>query len=306
MAAKGFLGIFMATTLGVLLLLGGASEWLLRAKVMPEDHFWRHMALFEQDDRVDAAFGDSHVARGFLGDIAMVNLASPSENLDQIALKIEHFFEDRSPGRVVLQADPHLFSTYRMAADDRNYPDLLADGSLTSSGLALFDSYYRPRLLRYWMVALLGNDGFVSTVEFTANGAQLSDTMLGETLTAREQLALINRVALHHSVGEDTDAQRLRYAQIVEDLRNNGARVCLVGFPVSAPYRAVADQSESFLEARNWFRDLASTQQVAYHDYWEFPFENNEFQDWDHLNTAGSERFSADVLETCFAGNDTE
>ena len=110
---RGPVALLAATFAGVALLLFSASEALVRTSVLHQDEFIAHAHLFMAARDTDAAFGDSHVARGFYPPKGMVNLAYPSEGIEHMDWKVRSYFADKDPGRVIVQADPHLLAPYR-------------------------------------------------------------------------------------------------------------------------------------------------------------------------------------------------
>mgnify|MGYP001822380937 FL=1 len=287
-ALTGFAAMFVAACV----LMAVASEWLLRTQVQPQDTQAAHVLLLSTDARTDVSFGDSHVARGFDARDGFVNLAYPSESIDDIAAKIELYFEARDPGRVILQADPHMFAPYRLRAAPKRYappPNVL----LTSTR-------HRPRMLAYWEAFLRDGGQLKSKVRITEAGALLSGGNLAEVAPRRRVLEARSRRNWHridHPV-RVKPAQK-RYSRMLDDLKARGADVCVVRLTVSSYYTDVVS-SVGHQEMMTFFAGEASRTGARMVDMRNDVSDLSLFRDVDHLNAEGAMSFASTILDRCF------
>ena len=298
--------VVAAIALAGFLALVGASELFVRGHVAPVDNFRRHAAFFHGADAVDAAFGDSHVARGFAGEAGFVNLAFPSENIRQIDWKIRRYYASRKPGRVILQADPHLFAAYRLRVALGHYADAIANQGRTSP-LYVLDRRHRPQIIAYWHAALRGGGQLVSNVSFSPHGALLSGGNLARANPRNVRAAARWRIRQHQPVPRHRRAAAVdRYRKLVAWLLSRGAKVCLVSFPVSPAYMQALAETRNAQQMKRWrsavglFRSLGRLPGVRYVDHRRRVVDLAHFRDVDHLNRQGALTYRAQLLSACF------
>ncbi|KZM51822.1 hypothetical protein [Labrenzia sp. OB1] len=305
--ARASLTVFFTVLLSGLL-LAVASEWLLRREVLPQDDFSAHKRLFQNADQRDAAFGDSHVARGLVPKSGAVNLAYPSEGIAHIALKARAYFADKTPATVLLPADPHLFSSYRL--ENRPHPDYLDE--LNSSAdppwdkLLILDPRYRSRLAQLWLRYLLSGGELVSKVEILPNGAMLSPGDLSAPDSGWRAYASRDRVRLHRTgASKQVEAEKRIFSRLLDDLAEKGARICLVTFPLSPDYRSAMKATYSDQERSDWHESLAFFDAEArrvggrYVNLHAEVQDRALFRDVDHLNSRGALIYSKEINRRC-------
>lgn len=289
----------------VLVSLVGATEWLIRSQVVPEDALYKHVALFDATTSTQLALGDSHVARGFNPSGTVINLAYPSENIEKMTWKMGQYL-DAQPAldTVLLQADPHLFSAYRTNAGLGDYPRIFSDRNL--SGLLSMSETYRPRLIALWQAFFLNKGALRAKVEPTATGGLLSPGDLSQWNDQRIDLFMDARLR-YHAPPEDfkTSDVKQQYEQLIVQLIKSGAQVCLVSFPVSTAYSERIAGYDGH-EAVQWqlintfFKDLAAHPSIAYFDHRSLYDNPALFRDPDHLNKKGALLYSTYLQDACF------
>lgn len=294
--ALGFAGLF------------GASELFVRAQVAPQDNFRRHVAFFHQATSNDVVFGDSHAARGFGGAPGFVNLAFPSENIKRMAWKARRYFARRKPGRIILQADPHMFADYRLRVPLAPYPRAFADNGRTAAAY-LLENRHRPKVIAYWNAALRNGGALRSNVSFAPDGSLLSGGNLAADPARVRLLVARHRIRLHQPIiGEQRIAAAATYTALVRWLVAKGARVCLVSYPVSPTYLREMARNRTLAERRLWgetfsfFRALATEAGTTYVDMRRRYRRLSNFRDIDHLNGKSAKRFAPELVRACFDG----
>ena len=86
-----------------------ASEWLIRTRVLPNKTITWYMENFQTVSNENVVFGDSRTTNGIHGLPGFYNLSYPGDSVEVIELKTRLYFEDKQPGKIILQADPHMF-----------------------------------------------------------------------------------------------------------------------------------------------------------------------------------------------------
>lgn len=288
----------------VLALIAAASEWLVRDQVLPQDDFRAHVRHVKASTAKDTAFGDSHVARGFAPPAPFANLAYPSEGVPHMAWKVRAYYKNRKPGRVILSADPHLFSPYRLAVPLGDYPSGF-DGGL--QGPAIFNPYFRSQLFAYWTAFVESGGRLRSTIERTANGALLSPGDLSRADPRRRLYETRFRVRVHRVVdGARLEKSFDEYRRLVKWLTDAGARVCLALFPLSPDYRrAYATVARpAWREARSRLigrmKELAAATGARFVDHRAAVSAPRDFRDPDHLNGPAARLYGPRLVRDCF------
>jgi hypothetical protein len=286
-----------------LLALAGATEWLVRTQVVPQDTFGKHLRLLQTAAQGDAAFGDSHVARGFDASDGFVNLAYPSENIEYLFWKMRTYFDQLAPGRVIVQADPHLFAPYRLNAPFRPYEE----NQTTAPALYSTTARHRPQLIAYWGAFLRGFGQLQSKVRQTQNGALLSQGDLSSVPPRKRQAEARLRIRYHQLAATQTVATaQTRYREMINFLTERGAQVCLVSFPASPDYlTALADfepqsTTPNHSAAIQFFAKTAAQTNTRYIDARAQVTNIALFRDVDHLNEKGAGVFSDTLISQCF------
>ncbi len=310
-SSKRLIACFIAGCASVFALFAGASEWLLRTQVMPEDTLTRHAELFATTRSPYAAFGDSHVARGFNAQTPFVNLAYPSENLDRMAWKAMRYLDRVSaPEKVLIQADAHLFAPYRLNAGLADYPEVF--GGKRGALMKTFSSRYRPQLFALWRSFFWNGGRIASRIEFTAQGALLSPGNLADWPESKREKFTRERVELHQPIAEPSRSrQATRYRQMVERFVRAGAEVCLVALPTSSLYRdriaALSPEKQTaWRDAMAFYQGLAEAPGVRFVDHRTAMSDLSLFRDPDHLNKEGAMQYSPRLQEACFGRSGDE
>ena len=283
-----------------------ASEWLVRAHVLPIEDFPAHRALYTATDVRNVALGDSHVARGFAPRREFVNLAFPSEAIPQTAWKARRYFSRRDPEKIILQADAHLFAPYRLSTRLGDYPKLFADGA---PGLLITRPRYRARIVGYWSAFLRNGGALESKIERTGQGALLSPGNLSTVPERRRLYDARARVRTHrlrpHSQLSFAAAE---YSALVDFLAARGAELCLVSFPLSPDYRAALAEAPEVARAMrrermSFFRAQADRVGARYVDNQAVIVDRAAFRDVDHLNGTAAPHYAERLKSACFGAS---
>lgn len=304
-SSKRLIATFFASCVGLFAVLTGVSEWFVRTQVMPADTLERHVDLFSTTRSPYAAFGDSHVARGFDAQTPVVNLAFPSENLDRMAWKAARYIDRvKTPEMVLIQADPHLFAPYRLDAGLADYPEIF--GEARGALLKAYSDRYRPQLLALWRSYFWNDWRMASTIEVTPQGALLSPGDVSSWPRAEQKEFTRKRVALHQPIENLAQSRSaIGYRRMVERFVETGASVCLAALPTSPLYRdeivsLTAQQQEAWVEAIAFYESLAAEPGVRFVDHRNAYSDLTLFRDPDHLNKAGAIKYSPRLQAACF------
>lgn len=287
--------------------MAGATEWLVRSTVAPQDSWLPHLRLVQAPGSRDLAFGDSHVARGFAAPSPWINLAYPSSTIEEMAATVARVMTDGGPRRVILQADPHLFAPYRLRRNLGAYEETLAGDPAGEPFPLLADARHRPLLASYWSSFLAQGGTLQSRIEQTPRGALLSPGNLAEVAPRRLVYEALQRARIHQPFsGFRTQPAAGLYRETVEALVSAGAEVCMVAFPVSAPYSAALIETDpnggadSYAQALAWFAETAGTLGARFVDHRGAVTDMTLFRDVDHLNRDGALAYVERLLEACF------
>lgn len=285
------------------LILASASEYILRVKIAPQDEFIAHVNLFNSDPVSDAAFGDSHVARGFVPPQGMLNHAYPSESIPRMAWKVDAYFSDHAPDRVIIQADPHMFAPYRLSKTVGDYPAQFENPTHSKFGLYLSIPRYRANLVNYWASFARNGGQLKSEITFTSGGAHLSPGDISKEPPRYRENAALTRARIHDLGPASTQkAYREIYSKMLTDLNRKGANICMVTFPVSPNFRTairtINDAERKGIFA--FFEQEAQRIEARYVNWETITDDLSNFRDTDHLNGDAAKHFSPQLVTECF------
>jgi nitroreductase len=299
---KFFIG-WIATSILPFLAFFGATETLLRYKVLPKDLFAKHRRFYETSKAEHLAFGDSHVAMGFSGVEPFVNMAFPGENLEIVAYKTLKYLE-RVPQvkQILLPADPNMLARSRVLQEaDRSFKDY---GH--TLGFLSLQGKYQPFILGYWRVLILKGEFDEGTRIFQADGAQLArKTVQEQYFDTKYRLDFIKatavRVAQHVPMERFELSKSARaFEDLLQKLQKRGIQTCWVSFPATSEYRKQSSEYLQFKKAFIYYLDLAQKYSAKYVNAWEYSDDLSMFTNMDHLSEKGAKSFSKDVVRRCF------
>lgn len=272
------------------------TEVWIREHVLANDPFVGYKNLFINGTAKTVAFGDSHVASGLASISSIDNLGQPADNLTTVIQKLNLRIARGGVSQVILQADPHIFSAYRIRIEDQGRIENLLRQK--NSPLAILRPEYRQFLSKFWLAAISNifsqnslppeKDGYIPTFDKWDKERAHSITLV--------------RVQMHSPVSNFSSLKLASdYVETIAKLKKQNIKVCLVGFPLSSEYRRSELITPSFLSARNFFAKTGRDLQVPYINY-ESAIPDNGFVDSDHLHPDFAINFTQRVMHDCFFG----
>lgn len=305
-SSKRSVATFVAGFAAVLMICAGASEWLVRTQVAPIDTMTQHAADFRVQTSAHVAFGDSRLSRGFAAKAPFQNLAYPSENLDQIAWKIETYVARNGPPKqMILQADPHMFAAYRLNVGLGDYETMLGAPSGLPR-LMMLDKHHKPKVRKYWESYVSNGGKLTSKIERTARGTLLSPGDLSKTTEAVRAEHSRQRSEIHIPVsGFAKTDQAAKYDYLVRTLSAAGTEICLMQTPTSVDYKAAVaalseDERTRIERAEDWFAELAQETGARHVSLRDLVDDRSRFRDVDHLNAKGAVFYADTFTNRCF------
>ena len=290
-------------TFAVAFLLGlsifvGVTEATLRWHVMPNDSYAGYKKQFRTSLAPTAAFGDSHVADALIGTADFHNFGEASDNLDTMLAKIEYQMRRGHLRQIIIQADPQVFSPYRLKADQSSrVRNLLSEDE---PFLAVLRPEYQQYLTQYWWATIENPAMFFRSEGIEPPGEEITFAQLSQGRQDREASI---RVQLHVPAAYAVKSEQAKaYRQIVQQLRAAEIEVCLVRFPVSSAYRRQAAAHATFAAAEVFFREAAESSGAIHLDY-SSAMTYDKFGNADHLLPSGAVEFTRLALAGCFSGN---
>jgi hypothetical protein len=296
---------YLIVTLSVVLLNGGffvvASEWLLRVRVAPNQNIERHAEFFRSVTRSGAAFGDSHVAMSIVGDAEIANLGFPGDSLQEVIGKAKLYFTRIPPGKVLLQADPQQLAAVRLNKSFDPIRSMFDQETTLLSMLKLSVPIYRNNILGHWQSFLNGAEFRALRTFDPVDGSQTTTTTFADWSEDRVR-DFVKRI-LTDQIHVETEASHptlQQYKNLIQWLTARGAQVCLVAYPVSQPFIAVATGYNSEKSSEALYKKLSAETAVKYVNFRRNRYPNALFHDPDHLNKNGALLFTPEVHKACF------
>ena len=295
--AGRFAATFVALALGLFFIVLTASEALIRIRVEPSDLLLQHLQFMAKtlDDKV--VLGDSHAALGFTGQPGISNIAFPGENFATTLTKVDTFFATHKPGLVILQVSPHQLRDKRNEGIVRDYRRL-GSGEMS---LRVMSEWHGSQLLNYWET-FLQRRSFGTQRVFQADGAQTSSGRLTDLPAAERENTAQQTVTGQLPPANPAAAVGTQILnRLLDRLAMLGAKVCLVTFPVSPDYRALAASHPEFDETRRFIASLARQRGLTYVDLWKAVDDERLFYNHDHLNHQGAFTVAPRIVAGCGA-----
>jgi hypothetical protein len=285
-------------TLAVGVIVVAATEALVRFGVEPNHNIFQHVAFVENVETECAAFGDSHTALGFSGTEACANLGYPGETFDDTADKLTLLGPTRIPRRIILQADPLMFSSVRLEAGPSIHMTYLT--GTDNPDLRILDPLHNPLLIRYWRTAIL-KQGFSPLFAFHPTGWLAFDEHW-KTVSLSERTARAGKEVREQAPVSDFSATTTaaRFRKVLIDLDDAGHDVCVVTYPMSSEFNAAARSNPVFDTTIEFFAETAGDTDARYVNMLDWRnHDSTLFANADHLNLIGAREFSKDVLSRC-------
>lgn len=287
-----FIGFSVVLMVGSLFFVLG-SEFIVRTTVMPNSTFDALRERLHTGHSAYGVFADSRGANGIRSQKDFENFSMAGDNLATIVAKAQFFVEKETTKGILIQADPHHFSSYRL---NRNQTSLRDDlFKRVNPWLQFLRPVYRQYLLEYWKSFFLSKLERKKSVASTHGIDRLS-----EQPPAQAAINASIRLGLQTPLKEieRTHFARL-YAEAINMFHQDGIDVCLVSFPVSAAYRKAAAAEPSYGHAKLYYENLAKQAGVKYLEL-SAALDDTYFSDPDHLNGDGAQALTETVLQKCF------
>lgn len=245
--------------------------------------------LLANGDQPFVALGDSHVDRAFKTIEKVDNLGSPGDNINMLLQKLSYrIINNKNPLKgVILQADPHMFSFYRIKSIQK----------LNLNNQNYFLNFLHDKNKKYlfiyaklvWSNLFTLNNRHKSSVKKMDNG---KDITLWRNNT-------MSRVHLHTPVSNFKNQKAVdEYLEIIKMLKKRSIGICMVTFPVTKLYREFSKQLKSFENVKTFFKRIAKKNNLEYVDMSD-SLDDSKFSDPDHLKAEYSEYFTEIVKKKC-------
>ena len=292
---------FFAVIISVSVTFFVLTELFIRYEVEPKDHFEQSIRVFYGSDKENVILGDSIPARGFTGRPEFVNLAFSGENARRMNIKARAYFQERKPGMVVVSANYNLFN--RKAESTRGYEHIYQHYS--PKALRVMEPRHRERVLRYWE-AILKNGELRPRGRVLPDGTLLSTNAEEYLIYARQGPdELVTRATWMLGRGVpgpdfDTSVHAELYEDLMRFLKEKGADVCVVTFPVAPNFRPEMMKRPVFARVHEYFARVAARHGFKYRNYWDAIDTPSDLMDEVHLTPSGARKLTDMIVRDCF------
>ena len=220
-----------------------------------------------------ALFADSRGANGIIENEKIANFSLAGLNLKSLINLAEYHMTKNKVSGIIIQLDPHQFSTYRLTANQNKLlSELLLD---ESHNFYFLKPQYKQYLTQYW-VSFFDNM-FAKKINNLQN--ENKNKILKKTEIRVQMQTPLENI-------ENTIEYKL-LKSLIRKMKNKNIEVCLVSFPVNNLYRQFSNTRIQFLNSKKLFYNLASNYNVIYRDFGNI-LTDDLFSDSDHLNKEGS------------------
>ena len=276
-----------------------ATEIIFRLRVADSHPFEVYKQKYYGQSADIVMFGDSHVAHGILTTDKVLNLGYAGDNIDTMLVKVLDYTKKHDVKYIGLQADPHLFSYYRIIEDQSDQIDFLLNRN--QSIFYMFKPHLRKYLLEYWK-AWLSDPGklfFPGKEKENEDTKIIVHSILELDKKNREKQASI-RVQLHRPIDSfEKSEAAMQLTNTIQELLDLGKQLCLISYPLSSDYRLASKKYVQFSETIDFYKNLSRSKNIKYVNYGN-RYEDSFFSDVDHLNLEGREKFTKEIIKECF------
>jgi len=257
------------------------------------------------------SLGDSHVSYASnINSLLYLNLAFPSDNTVMMYAKLRYFYKNGlRPDVLLLQADAHMFTSYREKFDYSSYAELF------TKDLRKDVQDYYPYTEIIIQRDILGYPLYQMRTDIAANIHTLYFRYIlnPESINLKHNIlengTLINKgswmdndkgirdIKAERRVREqfpttkaaEVDILRDYYIKIINFCKEHDIKVILIQMPLSKEFR---EKVYPFVETKmsNYFKKLARKEELVLIDYKD-SFKNIYFANEDHLNYSSSKIF---------------
>ena len=299
--SRRYAAYLVAASIGLAAAFAGLTEAVVRSLrgnvIDSQDAMLKKL---RNETRIDAAFGDSQMVYAIDDDVFSV-FAQQDDDNETIAWKIETYFADKTPGRILVQIGAHMLSPSRTAA-----------GAVARKRIEqvqpefwLLDPAIRGEFVEYWYVFFRRPD-YANAQARESRGAiplfrrDLDYTSDAGMLKAAKFLA--DRYAPLPPERAASSEGLAAYLKAVRNLHRRGAKICMVQLPYAPQYRAETNSREDFRLADRLIADIAARENWHVVDLRSLSDDLRDYTDPTHLNRLGQLKFFPKMLAECFAG----
>jgi len=282
-----------------------ATEMLIRARVIPNDRFLWHLDLFLSRQNENVVLGDSYTSSGVHGLPGFLNLSYPADSIPTIETKVRSYFAEKQPGKVILEADPYMFSPHREQM--KPLYDVHQFGKNRRFRLWMFTALHRNNIIKYWEL-YFQRAPFHNQYTFQPDGALTKKrSWLEWAPDTRLDWASKSVDPINWPVQAPGATEYGRsYQRILAFLTSRGAQVCMVDMPLAPLVRASIENSPDdprFRRGQDYYQALAPKYGAAYVDMSSVVNDDLYFLDALHLNEAGALEFAPLLEAACFGSS---
>lgn len=297
--ALRYLVLCVAVCIAAMAVSTFATAWLIRTKVEPRDNLTQNLTQLTTLRAPIVALGDSRMAFDFEPGDDSINIAYVAENILDMARRLDLYLaaDGPAPQVVLLQATPHLFSTYRLSVGRAGYLDS------AETGIAGIGERHLPYVFRYWKLFLNGKGFDGGTIEVRPRGGLMRTERFDSLTEDGRRVAAAARAAQQLPINDiPAEPSAAVYSGMVNDLIARGIQVCLINLPVSSEYLSAVDDSDRIAAARAFYQRLAEQTGVTWVDLERAlpaPSDARYFTDADHLTPEGASILTGRIIDGC-------
>ena len=265
------------------------TEVIVRKYIKPNEIIEKTKFDFHFQESPYIVLADSHGANAINSNSKVLNLSIRGINLLSIRKMALHYIERNKTKGIIIQADAHQFSAYRLLSEQDH---ILADIIDPRDILVQFSRpIYRRYIFDYWK-SILTIIEQKNAQETKTESQKIDPTFLAD--------GTLKRVQLHTPISNVTaSVHSEEYKDFLVSLAERNIEVCLVSFPLSSNYREEKKKFPEFQETMQFFISLQDLTGIHYRDL-SSSMDDRFFADADHLNKLGASIFTKLVSRECF------
>ena len=274
---KLFAFVFFTTVLVSMIFTLFMVESHLKKNIKLNKSLQNYKYLFSNGKADWIALGDSHVANSLSNSSWLDNLGYASDNFISLEEKAFRRIIRLKPKGIILPADPHIFSFYRLFDNQKEKTKFLT--TKTTYFFSFLNPINRPYLVN--IIKSIYINKFKYLFGIKKNKIKKIDWV--DTPIKQRNYETSIRVQLHTPILQfKSHPYYQKYKKMIKSYLDLNIKVCLVRYPVSTLYFNETKSIDIFNQVNSSFKSIAMKYNINFVDLSNV-LENNKFSDTDHI-----------------------
>ncbi|PCI56257.1 MAG: hypothetical protein COB36_05635 [Alphaproteobacteria bacterium] len=319
MTKRYLVSLFLVICLALL-----CSEIVIRGYVMTYHRLAQQVYTILNEDKAGVIIGDSHTKAAFTNlPENFANLSVEGMNVLMFDSVVRSYASRNRIEKIIILASPHIFSQYRIDGNVGIYASLPVRALDWRDDIYVFNNVYQAALhdtVKWKILNVLQAKnpiGLLKTrvmqaLHLSPPRVKAEEQRRGRVLWAEQSMSQKTEKTVRqlrdHAPAEDFQNHMfaIRYKEMISNLMNSGAQICLVRPPVSEIYNRIYADKFSMAPMERFFEGIVKDEgrggHIKYVDYRDLgiSFADDVLINTDHLNEQGAQIYTPAIMKACF------